>query len=151
MIKWVALTPDQIAGFQPRKDFESSASIFCKLRETGALDKLCVQGRAIAAVENDTVLAIATWLTPVVGVFDLGMWASDNIHEKRTGYLRFMRGAVKNLVEMSHTAVRRIQTTSYADEVHDRWMKWLGFECEGTLKKYAPDGRDIRVWAITEV
>lgn len=37
---------------------------------------------------------------------------------------------------------RRMQTGSYDDDFHKRWMEFLGFEFEGVKKKFTPDGRD---------
>ena len=42
----------------------------------------------------------------------------------------------------------RLQTTSEDCETINRWMKFLGFECEGTRKKYMY-GKDFKMWSIT--
>lgn len=43
--------------------------------------------------------------------------------------------------------VRRIQSVCPADELHDRWMRFIGFDCEGTFKEYSRFGKDCRMWA----
>ena len=45
------------------------------------------------------------------------------------------------------TGARRLQTSSVADATHDRWMTFLGFEKEGTMKQYSIDGQDFCLWA----
>lgn len=41
----------------------------------------------------------------------------------------------------------RLQTSSPADDLHDRWMKFIGFECEGTMREYTRFKQDFRMWA----
>jgi hypothetical protein len=40
----------------------------------------------------------------------------------------------------------RIQTTSYDDPFHERWMGFLGFKKEGVLRKYMPDQTNMCVY-----
>ena len=42
-------------------------------------------------------------------------------------------------------ALQRMETECVADELHDRWMTYLGFTKEGTKKKYF-NGVDYNVW-----
>jgi hypothetical protein len=41
----------------------------------------------------------------------------------------------------------RLQTTAIADGMHDRWMEYIGFQCEGNLLKYSWNKVDYRIWA----
>lgn len=43
----------------------------------------------------------------------------------------------------------RMQTICIDDELHNRWMKFLGFEKEGQLKKYC-NGKDYVMYGRTE-
>jgi RimJ/RimL family protein N-acetyltransferase len=42
----------------------------------------------------------------------------------------------------------RIQSTAYAsDLISDRWMKYHGFQLEGTLRLFGPNGEDMNVYS----
>ena len=41
--------------------------------------------------------------------------------------------------------IRRMETICLPDELHDKWMSFLGFECEGTKKKWIYD-IDYKMW-----
>lgn len=42
----------------------------------------------------------------------------------------------------------RVQmTTDVGFEEAERWARMLGFEYEGTMRKYGHDGRDMKLWA----
>lgn len=58
---------------------------------------------------------------------------------------------LKNYVEMiaEQFKYHRLQTHSPADEMHDRWMQWLGFIDEGTLQMYTHQKQNYRLWART--
>lgn len=44
-------------------------------------------------------------------------------------------------------SIHRMHTDSLADDDTDRWMRILGFQCEGTRVKYTTDQQDYRMWA----
>jgi hypothetical protein len=56
---------------------------------------------------------------------------------------------VKGLLDACATKEKawRLQTSSPADDLHDRWMKFIGFECEGTMREYTRFKQDFRMWA----
>lgn len=41
----------------------------------------------------------------------------------------------------------RMQTIAPNDELHNRWMKWLGFKEEGLLEQYSQSKQDYQQWA----
>ena len=41
----------------------------------------------------------------------------------------------------------RIQIQAMDDDLHNRWLKFLGFELEGVFKKYDAQGNDYKMWA----
>lgn len=57
------------------------------------------------------------------------------------------RQYIKVLGELPALNVHRMETRSLADDNTDRWMKLLGFKCEGTLEKYTANKLDYRMWA----
>lgn len=75
------------------------------------------------------------------------VWATPTryIEDHPVVFCRMMKRYILN-VESSFQA-NRVQTTSIANEEYDKWMTWLGFSCEGTMKNYTGIGNDYRVWA----
>jgi len=56
--------------------------------------------------------------------------------------------AIKQLIEnvAKEFKYQRFQTTSPDDDLHERWMKFLGFEKEGVLRRYV-NGEDFIQYA----
>jgi hypothetical protein len=79
------------------------------------------------------------------GVFEA--WQIPSVYVKNyiLEYCETVRGILDGAAKRER--VWRIQTASPADELHDRWMKFIGFECEGTLKEYSRLKADFRLWA----
>lgn len=151
MIKFIPYEPEHLERLDPREGFEASSSVLMTEQGPKLINQVISHGNALTIVGlNDEILAIVLWFTPAPGMIDIGMFASKAIYRQPCSYLRFARRKFKEFLASLDTGIiRRIQTMSYCDAKHDQWMKWLGFECEGTLKKYAHNGADMRVWAIT--
>jgi RimJ/RimL family protein N-acetyltransferase len=61
-------------------------------------------------------------------------------------HFRKFHGAVSRFLVMSN--YRRIEATvDVGFEAGHRWMKMLGFEHEGLLRAYRPDGADMHLYA----
>jgi RimJ/RimL family protein N-acetyltransferase len=65
-------------------------------------------------------------------------------------YGRQIHRAVKSMIEIFFQSddVRRLQTS--VDATHpkaERWVQKLGFEYEGTQRKYGPNGEDYRIYS----
>jgi hypothetical protein len=56
-----------------------------------------------------------------------------------THVLRWLMGVREDL------ALNRMQSACLADDLHDGWMTFLGFEKEGVLRKYH-NGLDYHMW-----
>ncbi|MEZ5665875.1 MAG: hypothetical protein R3F55_00235 [Alphaproteobacteria bacterium] len=51
---------------------------------------------------------------------------------------------------LAHQRMRRIETAVDAEfAAGHRWARMLGFECEGLMRAYGPDGRDAHLYART--
>lgn len=61
----------------------------------------------------------------------------------------FLKGISEWLESMweVRTDVHRIETKSLADDRTDKWMRKLGFTCEGTHLQYTSKRQDYRTWA----
>jgi len=79
------------------------------------------------------------------GVWEVWQIPSIYVRSYTKDYCRTIRGILDTAAEREQA--RRLQTSSPADALHDRWMEFIGFECEGTLKAYSRTGKDYRMWA----
>lgn len=61
--------------------------------------------------------------------------------------LAFAKTAKRILESGIFNNYRRIQIQAPDDELHNRWVKFLKFEKEGTFKKYDQLGNDLNMWA----
>lgn len=152
MIELIPFHPNHVNKLNLRKNFDAKASILATGSGIQLIQKIAKLGNALTMVDGETVLAVITWFVPRAGIIDIGMFVSEDIYTRKKSYLRFSYKNFKMFLStLNDGSVRRIQTMSYADPQHDEWMRWLGFEYEGRLKKLAPDGSDMTIWAITEV
>ena len=60
-----------------------------------------------------------------------------------------MPRTITNLIDAHfNLGYDRIQSTAVSgDMVSDRWMKYHGFQHEGTLRLYGPNGEDINIYS----
>lgn len=79
------------------------------------------------------------------GVFEVWAWPSVYVEQYATIYLRTVKRFVGDIEKTFNP--HRLQTTALADDTHDKWMEFLGFQHEGYLKQYSIDRRDYRIWA----
>lgn len=78
------------------------------------------------------------------GVADI--WLLPSVFVETKEAMRVARGAKEWLEQMREDlALHRMETTCLADELHDRWMTFLGFECEGVKRQYF-GGKDYKMW-----
>jgi hypothetical protein len=47
--------------------------------------------------------------------------------------------------------IRRFQTVAVDDNLHNRWLSFIGFEVEGLMKEYSVDGEDYKLWALRQL
>jgi hypothetical protein len=112
-------------------------SAFLTAMETSGWSYTLVQdGRIVTCIG-----AIQLWS----GVWEVWQIPSVYVHKYVKSYCR----TIKDMLDVGaqREGAWRLQTHSPADELHDRWMKFIGFECEGTLKEYSRNKLDHRIWA----
>ena len=78
------------------------------------------------------------------GVWEVWQMPSVYVLKYAKGYCKTILGLLDGAAERVN--IWRMQTHSPADDLHDRWMKFIGFECEGTLKEYSRFKVDHRIW-----
>ena len=112
-------------------------SAFLTAMETSGWSYTLVQdGRIVTCIG-----AIQLW----PGVWEV--WQIPSIYVPR--YAKSYCQTIKGLLDVRALGLGawRLQTHSPADELHDRWMAFIGFECEGTMKEYTRNKIDHRIWA----
>ena len=79
------------------------------------------------------------------GVYEVWQMPSTHIKEGKIEYVKTMRELM--LKTAKELKAHRFQSCCPADELHDRWMECMGFECEGLLKEYSRFKEDFKIWA----
>lgn len=77
---------------------------------------------------------IEVWMIPSVYARSMPMFFGRKIR-------RYMDGIGRDF------GAHRLQTTSFDDDFHKKWMKFLGFAPEGTAKQFTQDKRDMVYYA----
>lgn len=114
--------------------------------EGGKAKALLGMSIANTLMQDGRVIAIVGFYELWPGVYELWALPSKYIYMYPTQYVRHMRYYVNCIFD--NFGAHRLQTSSIADLVHDRWMACLGFECEGILRKYGPDMVDYKQWSL---
>jgi hypothetical protein len=96
-------------------------------------------------LDDGTVLGIIGAVQMIPGVCEVFILASE---EQAAHPIPFGR-LIKREVFTLRKEYRRIQAISKPDDFHKRWLSWLGFKAEGTLKAYGMDGSDMIMWGLT--
>lgn len=113
------------------------------LSDPGYGPSLAQAGPAYAAVDGDTVVACAGLIHQWPG--RAVAWAL--IAAEAGPHMVSIHKAVRRAMDIFEA--RRIETAVATNfEQGHRWVKMLGFEREGTMRAYTPDGRDCDLYAM---
>lgn len=109
----------------------------------GHLRAAALHGQAWTALDGDRVLGVAG-----LGVHYPGRaeaWCMIGAGVPRTAWLAIHRAV---LGVLAGAEFRRVEATSRVGfEAAHRWLHLLGFDAEGPLRAYGPDGADHIRWA----
>lgn len=95
-------------------------------------------------IYDGRIIASMGFIEVVDGVVEV--WLIPSIYVKKIPKL-FLKTVKSRLEVLAATlGFHRMQTLGLPDEFHEKWMKWLGFECEGCMKNYH-DKKDYLMWA----
>lgn len=107
--------------------------------------KIFEQGKTAGTiVYNGRVIAIIGLQRLWPGVCELWVIPSRHIKENAVPFARTLRKALCSGILNSY---HRVQIHALDDDLHNRFMRFLGFEKEGTLRKYDSLGKDMNIWA----
>ncbi len=105
-----------------------------------------VTTQAVTVMDGDKPVAIFGGFLFVPGVVHLWGLISDDAKQKPLAFHRIVSDLLDYYGKTSQT--RRIQMDVKADfEEGQKWAKALGFEYEGTMKRYGVNGDDFHLYA----
>lgn len=79
------------------------------------------------------------------GVIECWMVPSIHVQKAKLGFCRILKGYVDDIIGFHKC--HRFQTTAPNDDLHARWMRFLGLEKEGTMRLYTHDQKDYCMYA----
>ncbi len=94
---------------------------------------------------NGKLLFSAGYFELWPGVLECWMIPSIHVKSAMFTFCKLLRGYVRAIIEQEEC--HRFQTTTPNDELHHRWMTFLGMEKEGTLRKYTHNGQDYCMYS----
>lgn len=84
------------------------------------------------------------------GVADVFLIPRLRLNKRNTiGFVRQVKSAIK--IAQDEYRIRRFQTVAVDDELHNRWLSFIGFEEEGLMKEYSVSGEDYKLWALRQL
>lgn len=101
-------------------------------------------GTLFTMFKGDTILALLGFWCKWEGVYEVYVYPSIHTPKYATFYVKRIRNLLRTIAK-SH-GMRRQQTISLADAHTDRWMRALGFDCEGTMRQFTARKEDCRMW-----
>jgi hypothetical protein len=90
------------------------------------------------------ILGVLGYFENWPGNYEVWVIPSKYIPQYARVFLRTVRSYLDRLTE-THP-VHRFQSPAIADEMHDHWMRHLGFVKEGHMPKYSANKQDFNLW-----
>ena len=94
---------------------------------------------------GDIMLFCAGYVSLWPGVVECWMIPSIHVEKYKVKCAKLLKKYVEDI--MSKEKWHRIQTTAPDDELHARWMKFLGLKKEGVLRKFTHNKKDYCMYA----
>ena len=101
---------------------------------------------ALTILHKGIILAILGYIEISKGVFEVWIIPSKYIHENAISFARLMWYYKNEIFDKFDW--HRLQIVALDDELHNRWVTYLGFEKEGTLRSWNADKQDFNMWSI---
>ncbi len=103
------------------------------------------QGMAGTIFVDGRVICVLGYHPLWDGVYQVWIIPSVYLETYRFPNVKIVRGMLASVAK-TH-GVRRFQTSCLADDLHNRWMTFLGFQEEGRMIEYTCDGKDHVMWS----
>lgn len=99
---------------------------------------------AYTAIKDGVVMCAYGVMPYIKGIGEI--WMIPSVYLQKEA-LRLGRRAKLWLEDTREDlALNRMETLCLDDDLHNGWMTFLGFECEGTKRKYWA-GKDYKMWS----
>lgn len=95
--------------------------------------------------KNGDVMAVIGFFKCWDGVAEVFVIPSKYVDQCKTAFVRHVKRELDRII--LENGFHRVHTYSLADDVTDRWMEFLGFVKEGTMKQYTKNKDDYNMWA----
>jgi len=91
------------------------------------------------------ILGVIGYFEMWPGVFEAFLIPSIYLTKYAVPFARIVKRHFDTLAEFHKC--HRVQAIALNDALHDRWLTYLGFSCEGVLKEYNVERKDYKIWA----
>lgn len=98
---------------------------------------------AITGVVDGRIISCGGIIPLFNGIAELWQIPSVYVSEITMRYARYIRKWLEGMKE--EFKLHRMETLCLNDDLHNRWMRFLGFEREGVKRKYL-NGNDYVMW-----
>lgn len=95
-------------------------------------------------LQDGRIITCAGFVEINPGVAELWQLPSIYVAECRLSFAKTLKSYMENIVKTFK--YHRLQTSCPADYEHDRWMEFLGFTKEGTMKQYTHLKQDYSIF-----
>lgn len=139
MLEFSIFESEHLNHFEPQPFYKNDLPAYEEW-----LKQLAKVAQAGVHMKDGKMLYLSAFSEIVPGTWEVMIIPS--VHLPR--YAKSIVKDIKAWLDAIHEAksARRIQTWGEANDLIDRWLKHLGFTCEGTLRQYDAEG-DKRIWA----
>lgn len=109
---------------------------------------LGANGTCNILIDDGRIICIGGWTEVAPGVCEMFVYPS--VYAKSSWkYQKMFYRETKWWIDYLKQTYRRLQCWGEDTPVSDRWLKHLGFEHEGTCKKFHENGSNLSVWGLT--
>ena len=137
----VPFIPEHLDNLDAKVGDAAEAATFPDVADT--LSRIGAQ--TLLTDDRRIVLGILGVVPSVPGVCEVFIIASKDQARHPLAFARCVHREIGKLC----SKYRRIEAKTADDEFHKRWITWLGFEREGTLKRYGLHGENMVLWSLT--
>lgn len=94
--------------------------------------------------ENGKIITIVGLVELWKGVAEIWQIPSKHITDVKFEYCKTIRYLINTILKGDD--YHRLQASCVDDDLHNRWLKFLDFEKEGTLRQYGPTKKDYAIY-----
>ena len=106
---------------------------------------MALMGVAMTLMWDGRIVGFTGFMNLWPGVVEVWLIPTKYVGVKPLLLVRTLHRYIEGIVE--DQKLWRVQTVAIANLVHDRFLKCLGFQCEGIARNYVKKGQDHKYWA----